>query len=150
MLPILLLVTYVSTQCLTGNDSPLTMNVGSKKAVINSRFGFALDTLKKMSQIESRDNIFYSPHSLHQALTLAYFGARGTTENSLRKALHLSDDVSKVDVQRYYAYENSFKNLDDQVSRIRATLHHYCSCLQVFQGEPHNRNIRVFLFNKKF
>ncbi|KAK1132270.1 hypothetical protein K0M31_016390 [Melipona bicolor] len=114
MLPILLLVTYVSTQCLTGNDSPRTMNVGSKKAVINSRFEFALDTLKKMSQMESRDNIFYSPHSLHQALTLAYFGARGTTENSLKKALHISADLSKVDVQRYYAYENSFKKPDDQ------------------------------------
>ncbi|KOX78111.1 Antithrombin-III [Melipona quadrifasciata] len=114
VLPILLLVTYVSTQCLTGNDSPRTMNVGSKKAVINSRFEFALDTLKKMSQIESRDNIFYSPQSLHQALTLAYFGARGTTENSLKKALHISADLSKVDVQRYYAYENSFKKPDDQ------------------------------------
>ncbi|XP_050596665.1 serine protease inhibitor 88Ea-like isoform X1 [Bombus affinis] len=119
VLPVLLLVTYVSAQCLTGNDSPLTMSAGSKKGVINSRFEFALDTLKKMSLIESRDNIFYSPHSLHQALTLAYFGARGTTEDSLKKALHLPNDLSKVDVQRYYAYENSLKNQGDQENSSR-------------------------------
>lgn len=117
VLPVLLLITYASAQCLTGNDSPPTMSAGSKKGVVNSRFEFALDTLKKMSLIESHDNIFYSPHSLHQALTLAYFGARGTTEDSLKKALHLPNDLSKVDVQRYYAYENSLKNQGDQEVR---------------------------------
>ncbi|XP_034185945.1 serine protease inhibitor 88Ea isoform X2 [Osmia lignaria lignaria] len=103
------LLNTVSAQCLTGNDNPPTMNAKSREGVTDSRFGFALDTLKKTVQIEPSDNIFYSPHSLHQALTLAYFGARGTTEESLRKALHIPIDLSKVDVQRYYAFENSVK-----------------------------------------
>lgn len=111
----LFLLGSVSAQCLTGNDNPPTMNAMSKQMMIDSRFGFALETLKKTVQIESNDNIFYSPHSLHQALTLAYFGARGTTEESLRKALHIPSDLSKVDVQRYYAFEK-IENQDNAQS----------------------------------
>lgn len=92
-------------QCLTGNDSPQTMHPRSKTILTDARIGFALDSLKKIANIESKDNIFYSPHSLHQALSLAYFGARGTTESSLKKALRIPDELSKVDVQRYYSHE---------------------------------------------
>ncbi|CAK9833816.1 Serine protease inhibitor 88Ea [Anthophora retusa] len=113
ILSVLLLFSSVSAQCLTGNDSPLTMPSGTKQALIDSRFSFALDTLKKTAQIVQHDNIFYSPYSIHEALTLAYFGARGTTEQSLKKALHISNDLSKVDVQRYYAFEKSIKEQMD-------------------------------------
>lgn len=116
VLPVLLLLSSASAQCLTGNDSPSMMNPASKKMLTDARFGFALDSLKKTTLIEARDNIFYSPHSIHQALTLAYFGSRGTTDEALRKALHIPNDLSKVDVQRYYAFENSIK-LDSQVSK---------------------------------
>ncbi|XP_017790236.1 PREDICTED: serpin B4-like isoform X2 [Habropoda laboriosa] len=109
LLSALLLFTGVSAQCLTGNDNPPTMMSGSKKALIDSKFGFALETFKKTAQLVSRDNVFYSPYSIHEALTLAYFGARGTTEQSLRRALHIPNDLSKVDVQRYYAFEKSIK-----------------------------------------
>lgn len=118
VLAALFVLNSVSAQCLTGNDNPPTMNAKSREGVTNSRFNFALDTLKKTVQIEPSENIFYSPHSLHQALTLAYFGARGTTEESLRKALHIPIDLSKVDVQRYYAFENSVKQAS-QVRRLR-------------------------------
>ncbi|XP_015587825.1 serine protease inhibitor 88Ea isoform X2 [Cephus cinctus] len=100
-----------SAQCLTGNDQPETMNQNAHKDITTARFKFAMDTLSKTAQIESQDNIFYSPHSLHQALSLAYFGSRGTTESSLKAALHIPDTVSKVDLQRYYIYENSMKIL---------------------------------------
>lgn len=106
MLPALLLISDVSAQCLTGNDYPDTMSVNGKQDLTNARFGFALESLKKVATIQPHGNIFFSPHSLHQALTLAYFGSRGTTEEALRKALHIPNDLSKVDVQRYYASEN--------------------------------------------
>ncbi|XP_076752180.1 serine protease inhibitor 88Ea isoform X2 [Xylocopa sonorina] len=115
VLPVLFLLSSVSAQCLTGNDNPPTMSANTKKSLIEARFNFALDTLKKMVVIESRNNIFYSPHSLQQALTLAYMGARGSTEQSLKKALHIPNDLSKVDIQRYYAFENSMKqHIDGQ------------------------------------
>lgn len=109
VLSLLFLFNTISAQCLTGNDNTLSMSANTKKGLIKARFEFALETLKKMAMIEPRDNIFYSPHSLHEALTLAYFGARGTTEQSLQKALHIPSDLSKVDVQRYYSYENSLE-----------------------------------------
>lgn len=109
VLPVLLLLSSASAQCMTGNDSPSMMNPGSEKALTDARFGFALESLKKTTQIEARDNIFYSPHSIHQALSLAYFGSRGTTDEALRKALHIPNDLSKIDVQRYYAFENLLK-----------------------------------------
>ncbi|XP_043283992.1 serine protease inhibitor 88Ea-like [Venturia canescens] len=107
---VLLVGCYVassSAQCLTGNDSPALMNPDSKNMMTNARIGFALDALRKASLIEPDDNLFFSPHSIHQAITLAYFGARGTTESSLKKALHIPEELSKVDVQRSYSLEKS-------------------------------------------
>ncbi|XP_076176975.1 serine protease inhibitor 88Ea isoform X2 [Ptiloglossa arizonensis] len=115
VVPLLFLLAGVSSQCLTGDDRPSMMNPTSKKSLTTARFIFALDSLKKTALIESRDNVFYSPHSIHQALSLAYFGSRSTTEEALRKALRIPNDLSKVDVQRYYAFENSLKlQLDSQ------------------------------------
>lgn len=109
MLAVLFFIAGATAQCLTGNDMPRMMNPGSKMALIDSRFAFALDSLKKAALIDAHDNLFFSPHSLHQALTLAYFGARGTTEESLKQALHIPNDLSKVDVQHFYAFENALK-----------------------------------------
>lgn len=141
MLSVLLVLRGISAQCLTGNDSPSVMSAGSKKAIIDSKFRFALETLKKISLFESQDNIIYSPYSIHQAVTLAYFGSRGTTEEALKRALQLPADISKVDVQRYYSFENTLKQqINGQVRRLKVErLHHYCLSLQVFQGKPHNR-----------
>lgn len=86
----------------------------------DARFSFALDSMKKAAQHETRDNIFFSPHSIHQALSLAYFGARGTTEEALKRALRIPNELSKVDVQRYYAYERSLDEMRSQVSNSGA------------------------------
>lgn len=119
----LFLLSTVSAQCLTGNDSPAMMSPASKKALTDARFAFALESLKKTASIETNDNIFYSPHSLHEALALTYFGSRGTTEEALRKTLHIPNELSKIDMQRFYAYENSLK-LEAQVSPASG-LRHY-------------------------
>ncbi|XP_076246716.1 serine protease inhibitor 88Ea [Calliopsis andreniformis] len=112
-LSVLFLLSSVSAQCLTANDSPGMMNPASKKALTDARFAFALDSLKKAALIETKDNIFYSPHSLHEALVLAYFGSRGTTEQKLKKSLHIPNDLSKIDLQRFYAFENVLKFTDN-------------------------------------
>ena len=98
-------------QCLTGNDNPPITNQDARNILIDGRFEFAIDTLKKLSEIVTQDNIFFSPHSLHQALMLVYFGARGATEMSLKHALHIPEDLSKIEVQRFYAFENTLKQI---------------------------------------
>lgn len=117
------------------------MNPISKVSLTDARYAFALDSLKKAALIESRDNIFFSPHSLHQALSLAYFGARGTTEESLKKALRIPDQLSKVDVQRYYAFERSLNEMRSEVSNYSGAIAQLPGDLlrrrQVCQGKSH-------------
>lgn len=111
-MPLLLLLSLIggiAAQCLTSNDSPSMMNPRSKMALENGRFQFAIEALKKAAELQTSDNIFFSPDSVHNAVTLAYFGARGETEASLKKALHIPEGLSKVDVLRYYAFEKSIK-----------------------------------------
>ena len=112
LLLLLSIFTFLSTsasQCLTGNDNPPTTNQDARINLMDGRFVFAMDSLKIISEIVTQDNIFFSPHSLHQALMLLYLGARGTTENSLKQALHIPSELSKVDVQRFYAFENTLQ-----------------------------------------
>jgi len=116
VLPVLLAISEISAQCLMGNDVPSVMDPASRTLLMDARYAFALDSLKKAALIESRDNIFFSPHSLHQALSLAYFGARGTTAESLKKALRIPDQLSKIEVQRYYAFERSLNEMRSEVS----------------------------------
>ncbi|XP_043677268.1 serine protease inhibitor 88Ea-like isoform X1 [Vespula pensylvanica] len=111
-MPLLFFLTLIGgimAQCLTGEDNPVMMNPRSKTMLDEGRYEFAIDALKKTAEIQTSDNIFFSPDSIHSALTLAYFGARGNTETSLKKALHIPDDLSKIDVMRYYAFEKSIK-----------------------------------------
>ncbi|XP_011634293.1 serine protease inhibitor 88Ea-like isoform X1 [Pogonomyrmex barbatus] len=112
---LLSVISMISAQCLTGDDAPSVMDPASRTLLTNARFSFALDSLKKAALIESKDNIFFSPHSINQALNLAYFGARTTTEANLKQALHIPDQLSKVDVQRYYAFERSFSQMRSQL-----------------------------------
>lgn len=50
-------------------------------------------------------NLFFSPHSIHRALLLAYFGASGKNEKSLKKVLHLDWANKKDDVSHAYDLE---------------------------------------------
>ncbi|XP_011497237.1 PREDICTED: serpin B4-like [Ceratosolen solmsi marchali] len=110
---ILLLVSNKSVpckgQCLTGNDNPVTLRIDAAQKLSDARFNFALEALKRVADIDTQDNIFFSPHSLYEALSLAYFGARNTTEAILKKALNIPEDFSKIDVQRFYAFKKSLE-----------------------------------------
>lgn len=104
-------LSQITAQCLTGNDNPQRMNPSSNDMLITARLGFGLDALRKASVIESQDNLFFSPHSLYEALTLAYFGARGTTEQSLKNALQIPQELSKIDVRQANAFDKTIKSL---------------------------------------
>lgn len=141
---VLFLLGSVSSQCLTGNDSPALANPGAKEALGAARFKFALNTLKETSLLQPQENIFYSPHSIYEALNLAYFGSRGTTEESLRKALHIPNDLSKVDVQRCYATEKTY-GLDSQEN---ATDYEYSSANRLWISDKKKvKECMLDLFN---
>lgn len=99
----------VSAQCLTSDDNAIAFETDYKSQLEQARLNFALDTLSKTAQIEQVDNIFYSPHSLHEALTLAYFSSRGTTEEGLKRALRVPAAFTKTHVQRFYNFENALR-----------------------------------------
>ncbi|XP_015174371.1 PREDICTED: leukocyte elastase inhibitor-like isoform X2 [Polistes dominula] len=109
LLLLLTLIGSITAQCLTDNDNPTEMNPDSKTALVQGRYKFALDVLIKSAEIETDDSIFLSPDSIYNALLIAYFGARGNTEASLKKALHIPNNLSKVDVMRYYSFEKSLQ-----------------------------------------
>src|SRR5688572_12135172 len=50
-----------------------------------NRFGFAL--LRQLHEPSGNDNVFYSPLSVMQALSMAYNGAGGSTEREMRRVL---------------------------------------------------------------
>jgi serine protease inhibitor len=67
-----------------------TRNAGAGKPELvtaSNRFGFAL--LPQLEEQGRNDNIFYSPLSMTLALSMAYNGARGDTEQAMRRALGL-------------------------------------------------------------
>lgn len=104
------LVVNIQGQCLTANDNPLTMRSDAAQRLSDARFDFALEALKKISEVDTQNNIIFSPHSLYQALALAYFGSASGTEIALKKALHVPDDFTKNDLQRFYSYEKSVED----------------------------------------
>ena len=97
------------SQCLAANDNPAMLRREAMQQLTDARFDFALEALKKIAELDSSENVFFSPHSLYEALELAFFGSRGNTEKGLRKALHVPDDLGKVDVQRFYALEQALE-----------------------------------------
>lgn len=116
-------ITGINSQCLTGNDSPVKMFPHSKAMLTAGKFNFTLEALRKAAAIESKDNLFFSPHSLHEALTLAFFGAREKTEEALKQALHIPVELSKTDVLRSYALDKSLKrHLEESVNILRSSV----------------------------
>ncbi len=75
----------------------------SKLASTDSvQYGLNLALLKKLSETEG-GNLFYSPLSISTALTMAYFGACGETQQQMADVLGYND-MSIVDVAAYQKY----------------------------------------------
>lgn len=71
---------------------------------------FAISVLNLLQKKESNVNIFYSPHSVYQALLFTYFGAAGKTKKDLEKVLGFMDWVeSKAEVEYRYKFENDLR-----------------------------------------
>lgn len=64
---------------------------------------FAFDMFEKLQE-EERNNIFFSPYSISEALVMTYAGAKGTTQSQMATALHFDHDNQ--------ALHNNFNALD--------------------------------------
>lgn len=75
-----------------------------------SKFEFAISALNLLQKDKPNDNVFYSPHSVYQALSLTYSIAAGETKKDLAKVLGLVDWVeSKAEVEHRYKFENDLR-----------------------------------------
>lgn len=93
------LLPLVWSQCLTRND---TARLSADKLYYGQR-KFSVSLLDALQKARPNESLFFSPHSTYRALLLAYFGARGETEKSLKQTLQLDWADSKADVS--YAYD---------------------------------------------
>ncbi|KAK7015567.1 hypothetical protein SK128_004148 [Halocaridina rubra] len=83
------LAVFVQPQCFSENDD-LSIPASSDLSGIT---GFGLDLFKTLFPYNSTRNFFFSPYSVWNALTLAYFGSAGNTQAELENVLRVSDKV---------------------------------------------------------
>lgn len=86
------------------------------------RLKFATSLLKQLQQNNPNENIFYSPHSIYQALLLTYFGAAGESEKQLKNLLGLNLTESKSDIQHAYIMEKNLRSnrFQDQLIELNS------------------------------
>lgn len=72
------------------------------KHLYTGQHKFVISLLNALHKTYPHNSNVVSPHSIYHALLLAYFGAEGKTEESLKQALHLQWADSKQDVIRVY------------------------------------------------
>lgn len=93
-------------QCLTPDDSNSLSNPKSYLSFYRGQQNFSLDLLAEINKrSNSKDNVFFSPYSIHHALVMAYFLSSNHTEKALHRALRYSKDQSKLDVFKAYRYD---------------------------------------------
>lgn len=100
---ILAVVIQLSTQienpnellkCFPNNRPTLSSPKALAPTLIQSRLDFSLEFMKNVfKKSKPGSNLFFSPHSVYQALLLALFVSNGHTENSIKMALQLPAQV---------------------------------------------------------
>lgn len=103
---LLVLLPLVWCQCLTRNDSAI---LSADKLYYGQR-KFSVNLLNALQKARQNESIFFSPHSTYRGLLLAYFGAQGETEKSLKNTLQLDWAKSKADVRYAYELERRARN----------------------------------------
>ncbi|XP_068212333.1 ipis-1-like [Palaemon carinicauda] len=91
--PLLLLAAaeIAQPQCLTSNDDTTGVTYSRDLSDVTD-FGLAL--YKRLSSPSSSKNFFFSPYSIWNALTFAYFASGGNTQKEMEAVLRVSDKVS--------------------------------------------------------
>ncbi|XP_050709978.1 leukocyte elastase inhibitor B-like isoform X2 [Eriocheir sinensis] len=82
--------------CIPG-ASEHDLNVPESSANLSSITDFGLDLFRELYPYNTTErNFFFSPYSVWSALSLAYFGSKGQTEEELAAALGVTDKVTAL------------------------------------------------------
>ncbi|MET0343865.1 MAG: serpin family protein [Polyangiales bacterium] len=65
-----------------------TPDTGNVRALGSSNQAFAFDMYKQVAALNAGKNLVFSPYSISTALAMTYAGARGTTAQEMKSALH--------------------------------------------------------------
>ncbi|XP_054489602.2 uncharacterized protein LOC129120837 [Agelaius phoeniceus] len=65
--------------------------LGSMESLCAANSTFAVDLLRKLCEMKSGQNVFFSPFSISSALSMVLLGARGSTEAQISKVLSLKN-----------------------------------------------------------
>ena len=89
-------------------DAPPPEWSADMQTVADGNNQFALDLYAKLRGEEKGKNVFFSPYSVHTALSMTATGAKGNTRDEMVKVLHLPADEAKAlatgDLGRFYAH----------------------------------------------
>ncbi|XP_037790831.1 serine protease inhibitor 88Ea-like [Penaeus monodon] len=88
----LLAVTSVRPQCFSEEDD-LSIPPSNDLSGIAD---FGLELFKEIFPYNTSSNFFFSPYSVWNALTLAYFGSSGNTQAELERVLRVEDKVTTL------------------------------------------------------
>lgn len=78
--------------------------VNALQALSDGQRAFSVSLLRHLAAT-TEGNLFVSPHSIYQALLLAYFTAAGHTERAVKSVLQLPEDVGKVPIMHAYKFD---------------------------------------------
>jgi serpin B len=114
MLPFLL--TLVATlpnlsiqQCFSPDDNKLQSSPSTRQELFAGEQAFSLAMLREAVAVNPKDNIFFSPYSIYNALLLSYFGAANHTEKSLKAALRIPETQSKINTMQAYQFQKHYE-----------------------------------------
>lgn len=85
------------------------------QALSDGQRAFSVSLLRHLAAT-SEGNLFVSPHSIYQALLLAYFTAAGHTEEAVKRVLQLPEGLAKVPVMHAYKFEEKMLQIRAQNS----------------------------------
>lgn len=109
MLLLLFLVpTAVLGQCLTSNDKK-PVDMSSWTDIYKGQQKFAINMLNEANSVTPKENILFSPFSIYNALTLAYFISKNHTEQVLKKALVIPPAQSKDNTMLAYSLQKQLR-----------------------------------------
>lgn len=75
---------------------------------------FTLKLFNAINRAKAEDNIFFSPYSVYHTLLLAYFSSANKTEESLKHALEINDNSTKLDVVSAYKFDKFQRELTEK------------------------------------
>ncbi|RZF32069.1 hypothetical protein LSTR_LSTR005973 [Laodelphax striatellus] len=98
-------------QCLTKDDSKSSTDPQARLALFRGQQEFSLAMLQTVNHMYPGQNIFFSPHSIYQAMLLSYFVAANHTEASIKKAIFLPKQQDKLSTMQAYRLEKFFQSM---------------------------------------